>query len=160
MKKLMGLLAMMFVLVISNENVLATPLTASVIQQVGSWCGQPTGALSTSVYGGLPPYNYQWSNGSIYSSISGLSQGTYTVTVTDAAGTSVSASGVVDFIQEPPFYCLSVLMAAKGLNNGVAEVALYGDPYGNAPYIPSGQVSIMLWNLGTGQTIETHTEMC
>ncbi len=156
----MGLLAMMFVLVISNENVLATPLTASVIQQVGSWCGQPTGALSTSVYGGLPPYNYQWSNGSIYSSISGLSQGTYTVTVTDAAGTSVSASGVVDFIQEPPFYCLSVLMAAKGLNNGVAEVALYGDPYGNAPYIPSGQVSIMLWNLGTGQTIETHTEMC
>jgi uncharacterized repeat protein (TIGR01451 family) len=160
MKKCIGLFVMMFVLVISNDNVLATPLAASIIQQVGSWCGQPTGELSTSVYGGLPPYNYQWSTGSITSSVSGLSQGTYTVTVTDAAGASVTAFGDIDNIQEPPFYCLSVVMAANGLNNGLAVVGLYSHPYGSAQYIPASQVSIMLWNIGTGQTIETYTETC
>ncbi|WP_460941225.1 SprB repeat-containing protein, partial [Spirosoma humi] len=46
-------------------------------------CGQATGAISVSASGGLPPYAYQWSNGLSGSSVSGLSAGVYTVSVSD-----------------------------------------------------------------------------
>lgn len=160
MNKNLFLLVMMFIFFISSERVLATPLSGWVTQQTASWCGQPTGELASTVNGGLPPYNYQWSTGSTMPSISGLYTGSYTLTVTDAAGASVTAYGDIDNINEPPFYCLSVVMAANGLNNGVAVVAMYGDLYGIAAYIPTGQVSILLTNVTTGQTVETYTETC
>ncbi len=44
------------------------------------------GALTTSVTGGTPPYTYAWNNGATSSGLSGLTPGTYSVTVTDANG--------------------------------------------------------------------------
>lgn len=45
--------------------------------------GTADGAIAASVSGGIPPYSYLWSTFSTNSSISNLSAGTYTVTVTD-----------------------------------------------------------------------------
>lgn len=45
-----------------------------------------TGAASALATNGTLPYTYNWSNGSNTASINGLSAGTYTVTITDAAG--------------------------------------------------------------------------
>lgn len=44
------------------------------------------GVLSVSIFGGTPPYSYNWSNSSIASTITGLGEGQYFLTVTDANG--------------------------------------------------------------------------
>ncbi|MCF8294976.1 MAG: T9SS type A sorting domain-containing protein [Bacteroidales bacterium] len=45
--------------------------------------GTQDGAINLIVNGGTPPYTFQWSNGATTQDISGLSTGTYTVTVSD-----------------------------------------------------------------------------
>ncbi len=48
--------------------------------------GNGDGSASLSPFGGTPPYTYQWSTGSVSSSISGLQNAVYAYTVTDAGG--------------------------------------------------------------------------
>jgi len=49
--------------------------------------GFANGSIDLSVSGGVAPYgNYNWSNGAITEDISGLTEGYYTVTLTDANG--------------------------------------------------------------------------
>jgi SdrD B-like domain/SprB repeat/Secretion system C-terminal sorting domain len=52
--------------------------------------GQNNGYLSVSPMSGSAPYTYLWSNGGTTKSISGLSVGVYTVTVTEAGGCSAT----------------------------------------------------------------------
>jgi hypothetical protein len=49
-------------------------------------CIASNGALSVTASGGTAPYTYLWNNGATTSSISGLPQGGYNVTITDANG--------------------------------------------------------------------------
>jgi trimeric autotransporter adhesin len=48
--------------------------------------GAETGSISLSVLGGTAPYVYTWNNGANTSNLTGLNEGTYAVTVTDAKG--------------------------------------------------------------------------
>lgn len=52
-------------------------------------------SIVTQVSGGTPLYGYQWSNGKKTSTITGLSPGIYSVTVTDANGCTTFASWIV-----------------------------------------------------------------
>ena len=49
-------------------------------------CGNNDGSATAIVSGGNPPYSYSWNNSAITSSISGLSAGSYYVTVKDNNG--------------------------------------------------------------------------
>jgi len=49
-----------------------------------------SGAIDLVVSGGSPPYNYNWSNGATSPGISGLTNGTYSVEITDQSGCFVS----------------------------------------------------------------------
>lgn len=107
-------------------------------------CGiDPIGKIFVTGQTGVPPYNYIWSNGqSGSSSITGLSEGTYSCTVTDSLGCVVAKSttivnvppvGLVGFTSTPPT-CLS--------NNGEVTIEISG---GTGPYYYSastGQVLI------------------
>lgn len=62
--------------------------------------GLNDGTASVAVTGGVAPYSYLWSNGQVGNSLSGLSQGTYLVTITDANGCSTTQSFT---ITEPAF---------------------------------------------------------
>ena len=48
--------------------------------------GSGTGSIKVVIAGGLPPYQYEWSNGAVQDSIGGIEPGTYTLTVTDNNG--------------------------------------------------------------------------
>ncbi|MDD5571231.1 MAG: gliding motility-associated C-terminal domain-containing protein [Bacteroidales bacterium] len=49
-------------------------------------CEQGNGSITINMSGGTPGFTYSWSNGSTTKDINGLPEGTYTVTVIDAAG--------------------------------------------------------------------------
>src|SRR5262249_49734169 len=52
-------------------------------------------SASVSASGGAAPYTYAWSNGGTTSTISGLANGTYTVTVTDSRSCTATCSATV-----------------------------------------------------------------
>jgi hypothetical protein len=57
--------------------------------------GDNTAALAATGNGGTIPYTFSWSTGATTSSISGLTAGTYTVTMTDAASSTTTATYTV-----------------------------------------------------------------
>ncbi len=108
------------------------------ISQIGitnqiSCHGDCDGAGSVSATGGLPPYTYQWGDGTTTSTISGLCQGAYPVTVEDQNGCK-EVTGV--FLLNPPDLTISVTVnsnaACFGESNGNATVTANG---GVPPYV-------------------------
>ncbi len=63
--------------------------------------GASNGSITANPSGGTSPYTYLWSNGQTTQTISGLSAGTYTVTVTDANACIAIATGTIT----EPFIC-------------------------------------------------------
>jgi gliding motility-associated-like protein len=55
-----------------------------------------TGSISLNITGATPPYTYLWNNGQTTSSLSSLSAGIYTVTITDSAGCYGNLGGATD----------------------------------------------------------------
>jgi hypothetical protein len=80
-------------------TVSANPAGVSVQANNVTCPGGTNGSVTATPIGGLPPYSYSWSNGGTGQVISGLSGGTYTVTLTDANGCTAVASG---FVNQPP----------------------------------------------------------
>jgi gliding motility-associated-like protein len=72
-----------------NMDVTLTPTDASCV-------GVSNGSVSSTVTGGIAPYQYVWSTGATTTGITNVAKGTYTVTVSDAANCTVVESVVVD----------------------------------------------------------------
>ncbi|RPD90075.1 adhesin, partial [Aureibaculum marinum] len=99
--------------------------------------GQSTGAIDITVVGGVGPYNYSWttSDGSGLVAAdedqTGLSAGTYAVTITDANGCTISDSYTVT---EPGALTVSgslTQLLCNGDNNGAIDITVVG---GVGPY--------------------------
>ncbi|HFC01244.1 MAG TPA: HYR domain-containing protein, partial [Phaeodactylibacter sp.] len=71
------------------------PLNISVTPTDASCVGNSDGSAIVSVSGGNAPYNYAWSGGSSTSSITNSLSGTYTVTVSDNNGCTISSTTVI-----------------------------------------------------------------
>jgi gliding motility-associated-like protein len=56
--------------------------------------GSNSGSILSNVTGGTAPYTYSWSTGSTQQNLSGLSAGTYDLTVTDANGCSTTLTNI------------------------------------------------------------------
>ncbi|MBL7926992.1 MAG: gliding motility-associated C-terminal domain-containing protein [Bacteroidia bacterium] len=101
-----------------------TILNASLFIQNPS-CGNTNGALTANVTGGTPGYTYLWSNGFTTQTISSLSIGSYTVTVTDSLGCMQNASAaLVDF--GLPVITLSGInnVLCNGASNSSIDIAV------------------------------------
>jgi gliding motility-associated-like protein len=57
-------------------------------------CGNPNGFVTANVTGGTAPYTYLWSNGGTLNTISGLTAGTYSVSIKDASGCDSTTDSV------------------------------------------------------------------
>jgi len=82
-----------------------------------SCSGSSDGSTSVNnVINGVPPYSYVWSNGATTSSINGLSAGSYSVTVTDANGSTDSESTVLTAPAS-----LNLSFVTTGTSSGTAQ---------------------------------------
>lgn len=76
-------------------------ISVSFPQVINAACAQNNGSISVIATGGLPGYSFQWSTGATAAVISGISAGSYTVTVTDSQGCTKSAIGNVSNLTGP-----------------------------------------------------------
>jgi gliding motility-associated-like protein len=122
----------------TSVTTLEAPVITAVITD--SECGQSIGAIDVSVSGGQPTYTYSWS-GSVSAStedLSGLSNGAYNLTVTDAAGCAEDTSFSIINTNQPTLD-FTVTDAACGANNGAISLTINNGvgPY-NITWSPSG----------------------
>lgn len=143
------------IVISSNPNLNASATASNV-----SCPGSNDGTATASGSGGTPPFTFAWSNGANTASISGLAQGSYTVTVSDVNGCSGTASvnvGVDPDNTAPIIAC----PANISVNNDAGlcgAIVSYATPQGtdNCP----GASTVQTSGLGAGSTfpIGTSTE--
>ncbi|GAA4463597.1 hypothetical protein GCM10023093_12430 [Nemorincola caseinilytica] len=93
--------------------------------------GCNNGTASVTATGGTTPYTYLWSNGATTANVTGLTAGTYTVTVTDAHGCTTVETVT---LTQPEDFTASVTntnVNCNGSNNATADLTVTG---GTAPY--------------------------
>ncbi|NOR88434.1 MAG: hypothetical protein GQ527_12570, partial [Bacteroidales bacterium] len=77
------------------EKVVVTTISPSKVTTDIACLGDPSGEIDLTVSGGVPDYTYAWSNGASIEDLSGLSAGTYNVTVSDKYGCFESISATI-----------------------------------------------------------------
>ncbi len=91
-------------------------------------CGNNNGAINIVVTGGISPYTYSWSNGSITANQSGLFAGTYTCFIADAVGCT---SFITVVLTGAPSF--SILESHTDAACGNADGAIDLTPMGGTP---------------------------
>ncbi len=122
-----------YIIVNSSANLTAGSTNAT--------CGNNNGTASVTATAGNTPYTYLWSNGQATATATGLSAGTYTVTVTTTNGCTKTTTVSVSSTGSPN---VSLTSSTNILCNGAATgSAAMSASAGTTPYTYS-------WN--TGQT--------
>lgn len=122
-------------------------------------CSGSGGSVSLSPTGGLGSvFTYLWSNGSTASSITGLTGGTYSVTVTDSTGCTGSGSYVINTIA-PIIVTTSATPSLCNGPNATATATATGG-VGGFSYLwsPGGQTTAQATGLTGGTYIVTVTD--
>lgn len=101
--------------------------------------GGTEGSISIEVAGGIPPYVYNWQNAPDETTISGLSEATYKLEVTDAANNKAQFSFVID--------APDLLQTNANFNGGMATAAVAG---GVPPYTYQWSNGSTTVNAGSG----------
>jgi hypothetical protein len=119
------------------------PLVVTVTGENGTSFCMPDGTATADVMGGLEPYSYLWSNGGTTSTISNLTAGTYSVTVTDA--NSSTATGNVVITSPSPII----------VNAESTDESFFNGHDGTASSFPTGGTSpyTYLWSNGSNQSM-------
>jgi hypothetical protein len=117
-----------------NQNCTITQpavFTATVTGTNVNCNGGSTGAVDLTVSGGTAPYTYLWSNGATTQDLTGLTAGTYSVTVRDG----LFCNSVHTFVITQPaaitVTAANTNVSCNGGNNGAINITVAG---GVAPY--------------------------
>ncbi|MBI2270879.1 MAG: SBBP repeat-containing protein [Bacteroidetes bacterium] len=95
-------------------------------------CNGGTGSVSTMGSGGSLPYSYSWSNNQTAQTITGLTAGNYTVTITDSKGcTGISTAAI---ISPPPLAGQFTKGTASCAGCGCKEWLMVTGAGGTSPY--------------------------
>lgn len=127
-----------------------TQLTVQgVVSPVGC-AGIQDGSVATTTSGGTAPYVYSWSNNGTSPNMNNLAAGSYTITVADANGCSVTDSYIVDFT--PPLTIIPVVIntACEQVANGSVEITVSGGTPAYQINWSNGNSGVMNSLLSTG----------
>mgnify|MGYP003647824130 CR=1 FL=1 len=94
-------------------------------------CALDSGKILITGLTGNPPYTYLWSNGSNNDNITGLTEGTYTVTVTDSSYCSISNTAVIYTIPPVGLGAIYLTQPTCFTSDGEIEIIITG---GTAPF--------------------------
>ncbi len=129
---------------IANVTIQAAPGVTFILSGTTTVCGAGnTGSAMATPTGGTAPFSFSWSTGATTASVAGLTEGTYSVTVTDANGCSSTQSITIDIVDD-----LAVLVT--GANTLCAD-----ENTGSATAFPNGGTAPYLFNWNTGATTQT-----
>ena len=114
-------------------------LSAYIIANNVSCKGGSNGSTDVTVSGGTSPYTYLWSNGALTKNITGLSAGSYNLTVTDA---NLCTTTATVSISEP--------LASLTASISKTDVSCFGTVSGSIDLTVSGGTHDynFLWNIG------------
>ncbi len=121
--------------------------------------GAETGSATATASGGIPPYEYLWSNGATSSTINNLAAGTYSVTVTAINGSNAGAT--VTISQPTPLVFNAPIInsvSCFGGNNGSIQSGTTG---GVPPYSfewSNGSTTAYIADLSAGSYTVTVTD--
>ena len=121
-----------------------------------------SGSIDLSVSGGTNPYTFIWSSGATTEDITGLTEGTYTVTVTDVAGDTASESITLTAQNNSNPLVLSTIFTnptTTSPNNGSIDLIISG---GTTPYSyvwNNGSITQNLSGLNAGSYTVTVTDI-
>jgi gliding motility-associated-like protein len=108
----------------------AAIIAATTVTNVSCYA-QTTGVVDLTVSGGISPYSYLWSNGKNTQDLTGVSAGTYTVTITDAANCQIVAGNITIVQPQPITATATITSESCHGNDGAVTLSVNG---GNAPY--------------------------
>lgn len=132
--------------VISHPDQLAVTVTSSGESQSGAEDGS---AEVTAITGGVAPYQVLWSIGDTTASISGLSPGVYTVTVTDSLGCAVEEMVVINGADcDATAEYSSTDVSCFGANDGTISVTLTPEETAYAVLINGDSIDLSMLEAG------------
>lgn len=111
-------------------------------------CNGGNGGVNLTVQGGTSGYSFNWSNSATTEDLSGVSSGTYSVTVTDSHGCTTTASA---FVAEPPAMSVSpvvIPISCNGLQDGSINLNVLGGAGGYQYDWSTGDTTATLSGLG------------
>lgn len=153
----------------TDANGCSVSATYNITEPAAITLGQPVitnadcsvgGTITVTATGGTGTLNYSWSNGDTGTLADSLAAGNYSLTVTDTAGCSVTASFTVNSAPNSVAFGTPTITDAScngGNNGGITCVATGGT--GNITYTWStGATTATISGLGAGQYCVTATD--
>lgn len=94
-------------------------------------CGNLNGSITANPSGGTPSYTYQWSNGNLTQTITGLAAGVYNITVYDSRNCFVSAMVSLTTFPAVAVSIITINPSCHGFTDGSVTAIVTG---GTQPY--------------------------
>ncbi|MBK8845174.1 MAG: gliding motility-associated C-terminal domain-containing protein [Bacteroidetes bacterium] len=146
---------------VSQTLTAAAVLSVAVSSFTNIACnGGTTGTISITTTGGTTPYSYLWNNSSTLQDQTGLAVGTYTVTVTDVNGCTITTSQIILSVS-------GVIIDLDSTSNPNCHGALNGSIFisvsgGTPPYLftwSNGSSTEDITNIGVGLYLVTVSDI-
>ncbi len=132
-------------------NILVSPEIAVSFNTTGACSGQ--GYIATEAEGGTGALTYLWNTGAITADLPNVVSGTYTLTVTDAAGCSQIATSTIDAGMAIDFNPVVENVSCENAEDGTIILEITS---GTAPYTvnwSNGATGVLLENLPVGEYV-------